>query len=317
RETEISSQIPAPETMTMIVKQEATTVDPPKPNKTAAKYPTTMSLGLQVDSVLRVKTRHFKEHYSLGRKLGEGKYGTTFVCIDKKTGKHYACKSIAKRRLLTSEDVGSVRKEIEIMYHLSGHENIISIQGAYEDTVAIHVVMEICEGGELFDRIVERRYYPENEAASLIRKIVSVVETCHSYGVMHLDLKPENFLFLSKDENSVMKAIDFGMSVFFKPGQVFERVAGSPFYLAPEVLSKCYGPEADIWSAGVILYILLSGSPPFYAESEEELFDMILSNEISFSSNPWPAISDEAKDLVKKMLVRDPRKRITSHRILC
>ena len=205
---------------------------------------------------------------------------------------------------MTDEDVEDVRREIQIMHHLAGHPNVISIKGAYEDVVAVHLVMECCAGGELFDRIIQRGHYTERKAAELTRTIVGVVEACHSLGVMHRDLKPENFLFVSKHEDSLLKTIDFGLSMFFKPGlislllilkdplpdlvfnvnsvilveqlflnsipflfadDVFTDVVGSPYYVAPEVLRKRYGPEADVWSAGVIVYILLSGVPPFWA----------------------------------------------------
>ncbi|XP_009787542.1 calcium-dependent protein kinase 26-like [Nicotiana tabacum] len=275
------------------------------------------SAGLQVDSVLKTKTGHLKEHYNLGEKLGHGQFGTTFLCVEKATGKKYACKSIAKRKLLTDEDVEDVRREIQIMHHLSGNPNVISIKGAYEDAVAVHVVMELCTGGELFDRIVKRGHYSERQAAELARTIVGVVEACRSLGVMHRDLKPENFLFINEDEDSPLKTIDFGLSVFFKPGKIFDDVVGSPYYVAPEVLRKRYGPEADIWSAGVIIYILLSGVPPFWGESEQEIFDEVLHGDIDFELDPWPKISQGAKDLVRRMLVRDPRKRLTAHEVLC
>jgi calcium-dependent protein kinase len=176
------------------------------------------SAGLQADSVLQSKTGHLKEYYNLGAKLGHGQFGTTFLCVEKGTGKEYACKSIAKRKLLTHEDVEDVRREIQIMHHLAGQPNIISIKGAYEDAVAVHVVMELCAGGELFDRIIQRGYFTERTAAQLTRTIVGVVEACHSLGVMHRDLKPENFLFVNEQEDSPLMAIDFGLSVFFQPG---------------------------------------------------------------------------------------------------
>ncbi|GFZ02563.1 calmodulin-domain protein kinase cdpk isoform 2 [Actinidia rufa] len=176
------------------------------------------SVGLQVDSVLQRKTENMKETYSLGRKLGQGQFGTTFLCVEKATGKEFACKSIAKRKLTTEEDVEDVRREIQIMHHLAGHANVISIVGAYEDAVAVHVVMELCAGGELFDRIIQRGHYTERKAAELARIIVGVVEACHSLGVMHRDLKPENFLFVDQEEESPLKTIDFGLSVFFRPG---------------------------------------------------------------------------------------------------
>ncbi|XP_016183439.1 calcium-dependent protein kinase 1 [Arachis ipaensis] len=275
------------------------------------------SAGLRVDSVLQRETGNFKDFFSLGRKLGQGQFGTTFLCVEKATGQEFACKSIAKRKLVTDEDVEDVRREIQIMHHLSGHPNVISIKGAYEDAIAVYVVMELCAGGELFDRIIQRGHYTERKAADLIRTIVGVVEACHSLGVMHRDLKPENFLFVNQHEDALLKTIDFGLSVFFKPGDIFNDVVGSPYYVAPEVLRKRYGPEADVWSAGVILYILLSGVPPFWAENEQGIFEQVLRGDLDFSSDPWPAISESAKDLVRKMLVRDPRRRMTAHQVLC
>ncbi|CAA3015823.1 calcium-dependent kinase 26-like [Olea europaea subsp. europaea] len=291
-------------------------VDPPKPKK-PHNVKRMMSAGLKVDSVLRTKKGNLKEYYNLGKKLGHGQFGTTFLCVEKTTGIEYACKSIAKRKLLTLEDVEDVRREIEIMHHLAGHPNVISIKAAYEDAVAVHVVMELCAGGELFDRIVKRGHYSEKKAAELTRTIVGVIEACHSLGVMHRDLKPENFLFVNEEEDSPIKTIDFGLSIFFKPGDIFNDVVGSPYYVAPEVLSKRYGPEADVWSAGVMIYILLCGVPPFWGESEQEIFEEVVHGDIDFSSDPWPSISESAKDLVKRMLVRDPKRRLTAHEVLC
>ncbi|KAM6571440.1 hypothetical protein CsatA_015520 [Cannabis sativa] len=302
---------------------EPTTVNPQekanmqtKPKK-AHNVKRAVSAGLQADSVLQTKTGHLKEYYNLGHKLGNGQFGTTFLCVEKTTGKEYACKSLAKRKLLTEDDVDDVKREIQIMHHLAGSSNVVSIKGAYEDAVAVHVVMELCSGGELFDRIVKRGHYTERKAAQLTKTIVGVVEACHSLGVMHRDLKPENFLFVNDHEDSPLKAIDFGLSVFFKPGETFSDVVGSPFYLAPEILQRHYGPEADIWSVGVIVYILLCGVPPFWGETEHEIFEEVLHGDLDFSSDPWPSISESAKDLVKRMLVRDPKKRITAHEVLC
>lgn len=191
-------------------------------DESKAKKPNHMkrlsSVGLQIDSVLGRKTGNMKELYSLGRKLGQGQFGTTFLCVEKEGSKEFACKSIAKRKLTTREDVEDVRREIHIMHHLAGHPNVIQILGAYEDAVAVHVVMELCAGGELFDRIIQRGHYTERKAAALARVIVGVVEACHSLGVMHRDLKPENFLFVNHEEESLLKTIDFGLSMFFKPG---------------------------------------------------------------------------------------------------
>ncbi|XP_020237835.1 calcium-dependent protein kinase 20 [Cajanus cajan] len=294
---------------------------PPVTSENKPKKPTHVkrlsSVGLQVESVLGRKTENMKEFFSLGRKLGQGQFGTTFLCVQKGTNKDFACKSIAKRKLTTQEDVEDVRREIQIMHHLAGHPNVIQIVGAFEDAVAVHLVMELCAGGELFDRIIQRGHYTERKAAELARVIVSVVQACHSLGVMHRDLKPENFLFINHEEESPLKTIDFGLSVFFRPGETFTDVVGSPYYVAPEVLRKHYGPECDVWSAGVIIYILLSGVPPFWDETEQGIFEQVLKGELDFMSEPWPSISESAKDLVRRMLVRDPKKRMTAHEVLC
>ncbi|KAI3832509.1 hypothetical protein MKW98_002055 [Papaver atlanticum] len=291
--------------------------NPPPQNPKKPHHKRVASAGLLVDSVLQRKTGNIKEIYTMGRKLGQGQFGVTYLCVEKETGKEFACKSIAKRKLTTQDDVEDVRREIQIMHHLAGHPNVISIKGAYEDAVAVHLVMELCGGGELFDRIIQKGHYSEKKAAELARVIVGVVQTCHSLGVMHRDLKPENFLFVNQKENSPLKTIDFGLSIFFKPGETFYDVVGSPYYVAPEVLRKRYSPEADVWSAGVIIYILLSGVPPFWAETEQGIFEQVLHGDLDFSSEPWPSISESAKDLVKRMLIRDPKKRLTAHQVLC
>ena len=169
-------------------------------------------------SVLGHPTPNLRDLYALGRKLGQGQFGTTYLCTELTTGVDYACKSISKRKLITREDIEDVRREIQIMHHLAGHANVVSIVGAYEDAVAVQLVMELCAGGELFDRIIQRGHYSEKAAAQLTRVIVGVVEACHSLGVMHRDLKPENFLFVNQKEDSPLKTIDFGLSIFFKPG---------------------------------------------------------------------------------------------------
>ncbi|KAI3677060.1 hypothetical protein L1987_86678 [Smallanthus sonchifolius] len=282
----------------MAVKPFETLKVPEEKPKPVSNYKRVQSIGLQ-NSVLRRRTDNLKEIYSLGKKLGQGQFGITFLCTSKETGKEFACKSIAKRKLATKDDVEDVRREIQIMHHLAGHPNVISIVGSYEDAVAVHVVMELCAGGELFDRIIQRGHYTEKKAAELTRIIVGVVESCHSLGVMHRDLKPENFLFINEQEEAPLKTIDFGLSMFFKPGEMFTDMVGSPYYVAPEVLRKFYSQECDIWSAGVIIYILLCGVPPFWDETEQGIFDQVLKGDLDFASEPWPSISESAKDLQK------------------
>ncbi|KAL5224760.1 hypothetical protein ABZP36_011399 [Zizania latifolia] len=273
-------------------------------------------LSLKSISVLGVKTPDVRELYTLGQKLGQGQFGTTYLCTEISTGCQYACKTVLKDKFRDMADIEDVRREIQIMHHLSGQKNIVTIKDAYEDEAAVHIVMELCAGGELFNKIQQQGHYSERKAAELIRIIVGIIATCHSHGVMHRDLKPENFLLLNTDDDLSVKAIDFGLSVFFKPGQVFTQLVGSPYYIAPEVLQKRYGSEADIWTAGVILYVLLSGVPPFRADTQKRIYDKVLEAHINFESDPWPRISDSAKDLIRKMLCPCPSERLKAHEVL-
>ncbi|XAR69454.1 Non-specific serine/threonine protein kinase [Bertholletia excelsa] len=260
--------------------------------------------------------REIEQRYELGRELGRGEFGVTYLCTDKASGEVFACKSISKKKLRTRVDIDDVRREVEIMKHLPPHPNIVSLKDTYEDDNAVHLVMELCEGGELFDRIVARGHYTERAAAAVTKTIVEVIQMCHKHGVMHRDLKPENFLFANKKETAALKAIDFGLSVFFKPGERFNEIVGSPYYMAPEVLKRNYGPEVDVWSAGVILYILLCGVPPFWAETEQGVAQAIIRSVVDFKRDPWPKVSDKAKDLVEKMLDPDPKRRLTAQQVL-
>ncbi|XWS27836.1 hypothetical protein CRYUN_Cryun25bG0014100 [Craigia yunnanensis] len=269
-----------------------------------------------IDSILGKPYEEIRMHYTIGKELGKGQFGVTYLCTENSSGKQYACKTISKRKLVTKNDKEDMKREIQIMQHLSGQPNIVEFKGAYEDKQSVHLVMELCAGGELFDRIIAKGHYSERAASSICRAIVNVVHACHFMGVMHRDLKPENFLLSSKDENALLKATDFGLSVFIEEGKVYRDMVGSAYYVAPEVLRRRYGKEIDIWSAGVILYILLSGVPPFWAETEKGIFDAIVEGEIDFETQPWPSISDSAKDLVCRMLAQDPKKRITSTQVL-
>ncbi|CAM8993031.1 unnamed protein product [Rhodiola kirilowii] len=270
----------------------------------------------KVDTVLDKPYDDITKHYTLGKELGKGQFGITYLCTEIATGHLYACKSILKRKLITKADRDDVKREVQLLQHLSGQPNVVEFKGAYEDRQSVHLVMELCAGGELFDRIIAQGQYSERAAAAMCRQIVNVVHICHFMGVMHRDLKPENFLLSSTDENAMLKATDFGLSVFIEEGKVYRDVVGSAYYVAPEVLQRSYGKEIDVWSAGVILYILLSGVPPFWGDGETAIFNSILKGELDFESEPWPSISYSAIDLVRKMLTQDPKKRLTAAQVL-
>jgi calcium-dependent protein kinase len=211
---------------------EETTRPPPPSTAEPAPAPAPRArptIRKPTTSVLPHQTPRLRDHYLLGKKLGQGQFGTTYLCTHKASNNLYACKSIPKRKLLCKEDYEDVYREIQIMHHLSGQPNVVQIKDTYEDPMFVHLVMELCEGGELFDRIVERGQYSEKEAANLIKNIIGVVEYCHSLGVMHRDLKPENFLFDKPGDDAKLKTTDFGLSVFYKPGWFFFTSCVSSF----------------------------------------------------------------------------------------
>lgn len=196
---------------------EGTSTTPPTAKPAHSPSPPAKKTG-PIGPVLGRPMEDVKSTYSIGKELGRGQFGVTHLCTHKATGEQFACKTIAKRKLVNKEDIEDVRREVQIMHHLAGQPNIVELKGAYEDKQSVHLVMELCAGGELFDRIIAKGHYTERAAASLLRTIVQIVHTCHSMGVIHRDLKPENFLLRNKDENSPLLATDFGLSVFYKQG---------------------------------------------------------------------------------------------------
>lgn len=284
--------------------------DGPKPVKPG--FGTKDKTLLRKGSVLKCEVEDLHANFTLGKELGRGQFGITYLATHNTTKDKYACKCISKRKLITPEDREDVEREVAIMYHLAGHENIVKLDNAYEDKQNVQLLMEVCNGGELFDRIVSKGHYSEKAAAGCFRTIMKVVAQCHALGVIHRDLKPENFLLSTKNDDALLKATDFGLSVFYSPQQKFTDVVGSAYYVAPEVLKRNYGPEVDNWSAGVILYILLCGVPPFWAETEQGIFDAVKKGHYDMKSDPWPAISDSAKDCVRRLLKSDPRDRMSA-----
>lgn len=262
------------------------------------------------------QTSNLKDRYVLGDQLGWGQFGIIRECSDKLTGEVLACKSISKNRLVTDEDVRSVKLEIEIMTRLSGHPNVVDLKAVYEEEGYVHLVMELCAGGELFHRLEKQGRFSESEARVLFRHLMQVVRFCHDKGVVHRDLKPENILLATKASSSQIKLADFGLATYINPGQSLHGTVGSPFYIAPEVLAGGYNQAADVWSAGVILYILLSGKPPFWGKTKSRIFDAVRAAGLRFQSDPWNTISDSAKELIRGMLRTDPSSRFTAHEVL-
>jgi calcium-dependent protein kinase len=263
-----------------------------------------------------IEISNFKDRYILGEQLGWGQFGVIRVCSDKFSGEVLACKSIGKEKLLTPDDVRSLKLEIEIMTKLSGHPNVVELKAVYEDEKFVHLVMELCAGGELFHRLEKYGKFSEREAQSLFKHLMEVVIFCHDKGIVHRDLKPENILLATKSSSSPIKLADFGLATYIKPGQSLYGTVGSPFYIAPEVLAGGYNKAADVWSAGVILYILLSGTPPFWGKTKSKIFTAVRNADLRFSSDPWDRLSASARDLVTRMLCVDPSRRLTATEVL-
>jgi calcium-dependent protein kinase len=158
----------------------------------------------------------------------------------------------------------------------------------------------LCNGGELFDRIIEKEYFTEDEAARLFKQILMALNYCHSNNIVHRDLKPENFLFVSKDDTSDLKIIDFGLSKIMNGGKLqrMKTRAGTPYYISPEVLAGNYDVSCDMWSAGCMLYILLCGYPPFYGDDNNEILAMVQKGNFDFDGEEWDDVSSDAKDLI-------------------
>ncbi|XVE64908.1 hypothetical protein DITRI_Ditri07aG0139800 [Diplodiscus trichospermus] len=259
---------------------------------------------------------NLRDRYVLGGQLGWGQFGVIRACSDKLTGEVLACKSIAKDRLVTPDDFCSIKLEIEIMTRLSGHPNVVDLKAVYEDEDFVHLVMELCAGGELFHRLEKYGSFSEFDARVLFKYLMQVVKYCHDNGIVHRDLKPENILLATKSSSSPIKLADFGLATYVKQGQNLHGTVGSPFYIAPEVLSGGYNQAADVWSAGVILYILLSGMPPFGGKTRSKIFDAVRAAELRFPPDPWDHISESARDLITGMLCVDPSKRLTAAQVL-
>ncbi|XWS42171.1 hypothetical protein CRYUN_Cryun17cG0145100 [Craigia yunnanensis] len=262
--------------------------------------------------------KDFDMRYTIGKLLGHGQFGYTYVATDKENGDRVAVKKIEKNKMVLPIAVEDVKREVNILEALQGHENVVQFYNAFEDDTYVYIVMELCEGGELLDRILAKKgsRYSEKDAAVVVRQMLKVAAECHLRGLVHRDMKPENFLFKSTREDSPLKATDFGLSDFIRPGKRFQDIVGSAYYVAPEVLKRRSGPESDVWSIGVITYILLCGKRPFWDKTEDGIFKEVLKNKPDFRRKPWPTISNSAKDFVKKLLVKDPRARLTAAQAL-
>mmetsp|Transcript_9472 Transcript_9472/g.38724 ORF Transcript_9472/g.38724 Transcript_9472/m.38724 type:complete len:332 (-) Transcript_9472:94-1089(-) len=270
-------------------------------------------LGLGDDEEC-VRSEPIEDTYDLGKEIGRGGFSVVVEGTDKESGEKFAIKCI-KKTMVEGDDIKLLRREIKIMKKVS-HPNILKLFEVFEDEEEFFLVMELVQGKELFDKIVEKGQYSERDAANIVKQIVSAVDYLHSNGIAHRDLKPENLLSAGEEEEEIIKIADFGFSKNFGEEKLMTS-CGSPGYVAPEVLTcESYDKAVDMWSVGVIIYILLCGYPPFYADNAPALFKKIMDVKYDFEDPSWEDVSDDAKELIRHLLVKDPKERYTARQCL-
>eukprot|EP00775_Hariotina_reticulata_P008781 gene8781-8959_t len=266
--------------------------------------------------------------WEFGPQLGCGASCVTRLVVNRTTGRPAACKTINKAGLFASAAakavIMDVQREIAIMQQVVGDPHIVQLHQVFEDARAVHLVMEWCSGGSVVDLMLAcpGSCLDERAAAAVMKSVLEVLSHCHSRGLMHRDIKPDNFLIsqrlddISQLTADAVKVTDFGISILVPQGQVLTELAGTLDYMAPELLQRRYYQQADVWSAGVMLHELLTGRVPFEAESCEKMLDAILSTEVAFDGPCWASVSAEAKQLCGLMLTKDVEQRPSAELLL-
>jgi len=258
---------------------------------------------------------NINDNYKLGKELGRGTFSVVREATRNSDGKRFAVKCI-NRKGLTKEDEEALVAEVEILRTID-HPNILNLLDVYSEESSYYLVTELLEGGELFDRIIEKEYYPEKEARDLVKLLLEAMAYCHSKNIAHRDLKPENLLLTSKTDDASIKIGDFGFAKAYSGGSELQTACGTPGYVAPEILEgKPYDSKVDVWSIGIITYTLLCGYPPFHDDVHTKLFQMIKKGEFEFDSPYWDEVSQSPRDFISKMLITDPSKRPTCDELL-
>ncbi|KAL6989906.1 Phosphoenolpyruvate carboxylase kinase 4 [Sarracenia purpurea var. burkii] len=252
--------------------------------------------------------------YRVCEEIGRGRFGVVHRCYSPETGESFAVKSIDKCLIADDAiDRQCLYSEVKVLQLLCPNPNVVQIFNVYEDEDHLHIVLELCNSFDLFHRI-SNRVLTEAEAVAVMSPLMEAIAHCHRRGVAHRDIKPENILF---DERERLKLADFGSAECFREGELMSGVVGSPYYVAPEVLAgKEYCEKVDVWSAGVILYIMLAGIPPFHGESAAEIFEAVLRSNLRFPSRIFHSISTVAKDLLRRMLCKDVSRRFSAVQVL-
>ncbi|KAM7400325.1 hypothetical protein PAMA_004832 [Pampus argenteus] len=254
-------------------------------------------------------------YYEMGEELGSGQFAIVRKCKEKNSNVEYAAKFIKKRRLSSSRRGVSreeIEREVNILREIQ-HSNIITLHDIFENKTDVILILELVSGGELFDFLAEKESLTEEEATQFLKQILDGVQYLHSKRIAHFDLKPENIMLLDKNvPNPRIKLIDFGIAHQIKAGNEFKNIFGTPEFVAPEIVNyEPLGLEADMWSIGVITYILLSGASPFLGETKQETLTNISAVNYDFDEEYFSNTSELAKDFIRRLLVKDPKKRMT------
>ena len=254
--------------------------------------------------------KDIRKEYKFLKPLGGGHFGTVRKShrrSEKEPYQYFAIKSISIKNL-TQKDYNDLVKEVDIISGLD-HPNIIKFYETYHDKYFFHIVMELCQGKEVFDNIANHGYMSEKKVVNIIFKVLLAIAHCHSRGITHRDLKPENILFESLKPDAEIKLIDFGLSRKYSKDEKMHTILGTPYYVAPEVLKGEYDEKCDIWSIGAMTYLMLCGDPPFTGSSNNEIFKKIVKSEVKFNPYKWKNISKSAKDFVKLCLNKNASER--------
>jgi calcium-dependent protein kinase len=279
-----------------------------------------ISKDIKIKNLITLINSKPEDNYKIISKLGKGSFGSVFKVKNKNTGEIRAMKIIKNTSVNDNDGTANQKflKEIQVLKGLE-HPNIIKIFEYYIDNKYHYIITELLTGGELYEAILKCQKFNEKKAAYIMKQILSALNYLHSKNIVHRDIKPENILVQNdpkKNKNYLdeihIKLIDFGASNFFKQNEILTLKVGSPYYIAPEVLNKSYNEKCDIWSAGVVLYVMLTGNFPFVGKTSQKLFENIKSGKYKNTGKEWEAISPQAKDLIKKMLELDTTKRISA-----
>lgn len=262
------------------------------------------------------KAGALRQDYTISAKIGSGAFGYVRLAVHKSSNQKRAVKTIDKESITKDmKERSKFFNEVDILRR-ADHPNIIRLYEFYEDDKHYHLVTEYVAGGELFDFIIKSKLLSEGIAANFLRQILSAVAYCHEHNIVHRDLKPENLLLDKESADATVKVIDFGTSAIFDESKQLTQKYGTAYYIAPEVLRREYNEKCDIWSCGVILYIFLCGRPPFGGKNDKDILTKVQQGHVSTTGPEWEKISQEAKNLIKKMLEYDPKMRYSAKQAL-